>query len=73
MYSSFFQGVVQMLIHRACRARIGVAVMLAAIALTWPVVRAQAPYSPALYSGLTWRMLGPFRGGRVDASSTSAR
>ena len=58
-----------MLIHRAGRARIGVAVMLAAIALAWPVVRAQAPYSPGLYSGLAWRMLGPFRGGRVDAVS----
>src|SRR5215475_1729160 len=29
----------------------------------------QAPYAPALYSGLKWRMLGPFRGGRVDAVS----
>ena len=28
---------------------------------------AQAPYEPELYSGLKWRMLGPFRGGRVDA------
>src|SRR5689334_20063941 len=30
---------------------------------------AQAPYEANLYSGLTWRMLGPFRGGRVDAVS----
>ena len=35
----------------------------------WPVVEAQAPYNPNLYSGLKWRMLGPFRGGRVDAVS----
>ena len=28
---------------------------------------AQAP--AGLYSGLTWRMLGPFRGGRVDAAT----
>jgi photosystem II stability/assembly factor-like uncharacterized protein len=27
------------------------------------------PYSPSLYAGLSWRMLGPFRGGRVDAVS----
>ena len=26
-----------------------------------------APVNPALFSGLRWRMLGPFRGGRVDA------
>src|SRR5215475_9875980 len=30
---------------------------------------AQAPYDTMLYSGLKWRMLGPFRGGRVDAVS----
>src|ERR671931_453450 len=48
------------------------ALVLVAIAMAWAalaVVRAQAPYSPALYSGLKWRMLGPFRGGRVDAIS----
>ncbi|HVA56261.1 MAG TPA: hypothetical protein VNF92_00050 [Gemmatimonadaceae bacterium] len=26
-----------------------------------------APVNPALFSGLRWRMLGPFRGGRTDA------
>jgi len=35
----------------------------------WPVARAAAPFNPNLYSGLKWRMLGPFRGGRVDAVS----
>jgi len=30
---------------------------------------AGAPYDPALFSGLSWRLLGPFRGGRVDAVS----
>jgi photosystem II stability/assembly factor-like uncharacterized protein len=39
------------------------------IALAYPLVQAQASYSPSLYSGLSWRMLGPFRGGRVDAVS----
>ena len=32
-------------------------------------VGAKAPMNPSLFSGLTWRMLGPFRGGRVDAVS----
>ena len=48
------------------------AFVLCAVALTWSWrtdLRAQAPYSPTLYSGLSWRMLGPFRGGRVDAVS----
>src|SRR5215467_2444788 len=31
------------------------------------LIFAQAPYDANLYSGLKWRMLGPFRGGRVDA------
>src|SRR5256885_5721404 len=29
----------------------------------------QAPYDAGLFTGLKWRMLGPFRGGRVDAVS----
>jgi photosystem II stability/assembly factor-like uncharacterized protein len=33
------------------------------------ILLAQAPYDTNLYSGLKWRMLGPFRGGRVDAVS----
>ena len=32
-------------------------------------VQASAPYASAAYDGLRWRMLGPFRGGRVDAVS----
>ena len=42
-----------------------------ALALTSGVtVRArQAEIDPSLYSGLHWRMIGPFRGGRVDAVS----
>jgi photosystem II stability/assembly factor-like uncharacterized protein len=34
-----------------------------------PVQARQALFDPSLYSGLKWRMLGPFRGGRVDAVS----
>jgi photosystem II stability/assembly factor-like uncharacterized protein len=54
------------------RMRIPIAVLLAtvtAMLVRYPPARAAAPYSPALYSGLRWRMLGPFRGGRVDAVS----
>jgi photosystem II stability/assembly factor-like uncharacterized protein len=32
-----------------------------------PVVCAQQTYDPSLYSGLHWRMIGPFRAGRVNA------
>src|SRR6476469_8510144 len=40
------------------------------VALTaWRKVEAQSGISPNVYSGLTWRMLDPFRGGRVDAVS----
>jgi photosystem II stability/assembly factor-like uncharacterized protein len=34
-----------------------------------PVMNAQQTVSPGLYSGLRWRMIGPFRGGRVNAVS----
>src|SRR5471030_1975199 len=33
------------------------------------VTAQQGPYDPSFYSGLHWRMIGPFRGGRVDAAS----
>ena len=33
------------------------------------VVVAQQQYDASLYSGLRWRMIGPFRGGRVNAVS----
>jgi len=32
-----------------------------------PAVVAQQSPDQSLYSGLRWRMLGPFRGGRVNA------
>jgi len=38
------------------------------VALAHGVLRTTTgPQSPALFSGLRWRMLGPFRGGRTDA------
>jgi photosystem II stability/assembly factor-like uncharacterized protein len=43
---------------------------LAAIAGAFVTLTAQAPtVDPSLYSGLRWRMIGPFRGGRVNAVS----
>src|SRR6185436_11583469 len=42
------------------------------MAVAWAASRpvgAKAPMNPSLFSGLKWRMLGPFRGGRVDAVS----
>src|SRR5258707_5289172 len=59
-----------MSMHRAVRFWIVLLVLAIVCRLrAWPVVEAQAPYNPNLYSGLKWRMLGPFRGGRVDAVS----
>ncbi len=51
--------------------RVVVAVVSAILAtLVLPHARAQQTAAdPSLYSGLRWRMLGPFRGGRVDAVS----
>src|ERR1700712_1029013 len=52
------------------RLALGAVVVVTAMAYGgWPVLRAQGPYDATLYSGLRWRMLGPFRGGRVDAVS----
>jgi photosystem II stability/assembly factor-like uncharacterized protein len=34
-----------------------------------PSALAQQQYDASLYSGLSWRMIGPFRGGRVNAVS----
>jgi len=45
---------------------LGAAVAVAGTAVV-PAVTAQQPVSAELYSGLHWRMIGPFRGGRVDA------
>ncbi len=51
----------------------GVCAALAAAALVHSLpaahARAQSTTPAALYSGLRWRMIGPFRGGRVNAVS----
>ena len=65
--------------NTSVRMRIVLAISAAAAVATFaggPIARGEAPeqgggqrYSADLYSGLEWRMLGPFRGGRVDAVS----
>src|SRR6478736_2282859 len=60
-----------MLSYRAI-VRVSIVVVVAGVALQWSARRpvdAQSTMNPSLYSGLRWRMLGPFRGGRVDAVS----
>ena len=41
----------------------------ATLALFWFASRSAAQVDPRLYAGLTWRNLGPFRGGRIAAVS----
>src|SRR5262249_28338760 len=45
-------------------AILGIVVALVIVGL--PLVEAQRQYDASLYSGLRWRMIGPFRGGRVN-------
>jgi photosystem II stability/assembly factor-like uncharacterized protein len=49
-------------------AAVSAAAACAFAAFGLPQLDAQ-PFGPALIAGLHWRMLGPFRGGRVDAVS----
>jgi photosystem II stability/assembly factor-like uncharacterized protein len=42
---------------------------LVLIAITFTFVVAAQQYDPSLYSGLHWRSIGPFRGGRANAVS----
>lgn len=42
------------------------AVILASLSSLMPPVIAQQQYDSSLYSALRWRMIGPFRGGRVN-------
>src|SRR5215467_3283375 len=52
----------------AFRSSLAATLTFAAVALASPaIVRSQAPVDPRLYAGLTWRNLGPFRGGRIAA------
>jgi len=57
------------------RVRTLIAVLLSSVCalMAWPAASplraSQGGYDANLYSGLRWRLLGPFRGGRVDAVS----
>ena len=56
---------VRRMIPRAvCALAIGAALASRGLPL---IFAQQTPYDPSLYAGLHWRMVGPFRGGRVDA------
>ena len=48
---------------------LGLMLGLMAVCCFLPSASAQQPYPQSLYSGLRWRMIGPFRGGRVNAVS----
>ena len=51
-------------------ATVSIAAALVAAFVFLPTLSArQSTVSPALYSGLKWRNVGPFRAGRVDAVS----
>src|SRR5215813_14090012 len=57
-----------MLCFRIRPTRFVLAFVLAGLAVGARALVAQQPkYDPSLYSGLHRRILGPFRGGRVDA------
>jgi hypothetical protein len=46
-----------------------IAVSAAALGLTATDASAQAAYDTTLYSALSWRMIGPYRGGRSVAAA----
>ena len=50
-------------------AVLSVAVVISGALSLLPVTIAQQQYDASLYSGLRWRMIGPFRGGRVNGVS----
>src|SRR5205809_793378 len=61
-----------MFFRRRSLEALAVFAMCVGLAFGWPAASrldAQGSMNPSLYSGLRWRMLGPFRGGRVDAVS----
>src|SRR5512133_3568502 len=54
-------------VRKAALCVVGAAALLVTVARQSPQVSPQPP--TRLYSGLRWRMVGPFRGGRVNAVS----
>ncbi|MDQ2667198.1 MAG: hypothetical protein M3Z05_14455 [Gemmatimonadota bacterium] len=55
--------------NRLLRAPAGTAALFALLAMPTTVPSKAPSVDPALYAGLTWRNLGPFRAGRVSAVS----
>src|SRR5438477_9944635 len=49
------------------RVLVALGIVAALAAGVLPLMLAQQPYNANLYSGLRWRMIGPFRAGRVNA------
>src|SRR5437870_7530710 len=49
------------------RVLVALGIVAALVAGVLPLMLAQQPYNANLYSGLRWRMIGPFRAGRVNA------
>lgn len=43
------------------------AAILVMVAVAWPMVQAVAQVTPSMYSAMRWRLIGPFRGGRVGS------
>jgi photosystem II stability/assembly factor-like uncharacterized protein len=53
------------------RITVGIGLAIAALAAVplQPLISAEEPYPSSLFSGLHWRLIGPFRSGRVNAVS----
>ncbi len=58
-----------MTVIRKTMARLLVTASLAIVGLSINAIGVPQQYDPNLYSGLRWRMIGPFRAGRVNAVS----
>lgn len=54
---------------RQTRSLIVIGIALISVIFTTHTSGQQSGIDPSLYAGLHWRMIGPFRGGRVDAVS----
>jgi len=58
----------RVIVRAAVALAIGAALAGHGLPVILPLLSAQqTSYDPGLYSGLRWRSIGPFRGGRVDA------
>jgi photosystem II stability/assembly factor-like uncharacterized protein len=64
-------SIVSSMVIRRFGAGVAIAFVVSAVLMipSSRVSARRAPYDPRLFAGLQWRLLGPFRGGRVDAVS----